>query len=346
MVTDFSTKEKVVGMFGIFMAILLLATTIVIGRGKDWFRPTMTVYATFREGYNLEVNTPVKLYNTNIGKVKHIELAGEKVKVEMNIFKAFSDRMREGSVATVESPTLIGSEFVSIKPGPMDAPPLMDGALILSRAKKSIADILAEFEVEKTAKMVVDAVQGIAETAQQLRQPEGPLMTSLSQIEAITRHLEMVAADLQSGSGTAGSLLKSRELLESVLTQIDRLGPILEDLAAAVHKAPPTIDMVQENLASLQIVGDKTSVGLDQIHRILADVELSVVQLRRTLNNIEAGSAELPDIVRTTREGVQELRDGIESADEIMESVKQNPLIRSNLPVSPSPDATGAGLRP
>jgi len=79
MVTDFSTKEKIVGMFGIFMAILLLATTIVIGRGKDWFRPTMTIYATFREGYNLETNTPVKLYNTDIGKVKHIELAGQKV---------------------------------------------------------------------------------------------------------------------------------------------------------------------------------------------------------------------------------------------------------------------------
>ena len=346
MVTDFSTREKVVGMFGILIAVLLLATTIVIGRGKDWFRPTMTIYVTFREGYNLEVNTPVKLYNTDIGKVKQIDLVGEKVKVELKIFKEFADRMREGSVATVESPTFIGSEFVSIKPGPADAPPLMDGALILSAAKKSLSDFMAEFEVEKTAKMVVDAVQGIAETAQQLRRPEGPLMTALVNIEGATRHLEAITSDLQAGAGTAGSLLKSRELLEAILAKIDRLGDILDELAMAAQKVPPTMDMVQENLTTIQGVGQKASDGLDQINRILADVDTTVASLRNILKNVETGSYDIPEIIGTTQEGIHEIRDGIESADQIMESIKQNPLIRSNLPALPAAGATDAGLRP
>lgn len=346
MVTDFSTREKIVGLFGILIAVLLLATTIVIGRGKDWFRPTMTFYATFSEGYNLEVNTPVKLYNTDIGKVKQIELVGEKVTVALKIFKEFADRMREGSVASVESPTLIGSEFVSIKPGPVDAPPLQDGARILTRAKKSLTDIMAEFEVEKTAKMVVAAVQGIAETAQQLRRPEGPLMTSLANIEGATRHLEKITRDLEAGSGTAGSLLKSRELLEAVLVKIERLGDILDSLAVAAQKVPPTMDMVQENLVTINRVGVKASDGVARLNRILAEIETTVGYLRNTLKNVEAGSYDVPDIVRTTEEGIREIRDGIESADQIMESIKQNPLIRSNLPPQPAPGATDAGIRP
>ncbi|MFH1984212.1 MAG: MlaD family protein [Pseudomonadota bacterium] len=346
MVTDFSSREKIVGLFGILIAILLLATTIVIGRGKDWFRPSMTFYASFTEGYNLEVNTPVKLYNTDIGKVKQIELVGEKVTVELRIFKEFADRMREGSVATVESPTLIGSEFVSIKPGPLDAPPLMDGALILTKAKKSLSDIMAEFEVEKTAKMVVEAIQGIAETAQQLRRPEGPLMTSLAHIEGATRHLEMITGELQAGSGTAGSLLKSRELLEAVLAKVDRLGDILDELMVAARKVPPTMDMVQENLVTIKGVGLKTSDGLDRLNRILVEIDITVGHLRNTLKNVETGSYDIPDIMRTTEEGIQELREGLESADQIMESIKQNPLIRSNLPEQPAPSATDAGIRP
>jgi len=66
----------------------------------------------------------------------------------------------------------------------------MENTEIRTVAKKSLADILEEFEVEKTAKMVVTAIQGISETAQELRAPEGPLMTSLNNIEKMTGHVE------------------------------------------------------------------------------------------------------------------------------------------------------------
>lgn len=346
MVTDFSTREKIVGTFGILMALLLLATTIAIGRGKDWFRPSMIFYSTFSEGYNLEKNTPVKLYNTDVGKVKAIELVGQKVKVELQVFTEFADRMREGTTATVESPTFIGSEFVSLIPGPQEAPLLMDGALIPAKAKKSLSDIMEEFEVEKTAKMVVSAVQGIAETAEALRRPEGPLMTSLENIEAITVHLEQVAGDLQAGAGTAGSLLKSRELIEAVLARIDRLGDVLDELAVAAEKVPPTMDMVQDNLTTVKGAGGKASEVLDRLNRILVDVDATVKHLRNTLKNVEKGSYDVPDIVRNAAAGLDEVRESLDSADEILESVKQNPLIRGNLPETPPPGATGAGIRP
>jgi len=39
---DFSKQEKIVGTFIICMTILLLATVIVIGRGKNWFKHYVT----------------------------------------------------------------------------------------------------------------------------------------------------------------------------------------------------------------------------------------------------------------------------------------------------------------
>ena len=100
------------------------------------------------------------------------------------------------------------------------------------------------------------------------------------------------------------------------------------------------------DMATINRVGVKTSDGIDRLNRILAEIETTVGSLRNTLKNVEAGSYDVPDIVRTTEEGIRELRDGIDSAGQIMESIKQNPLIRSNLPEQPAPGATDAGLRP
>jgi len=59
---------------------------------------------------------------TIIGKVKKITLTDDKVKVEQAILQEYASRIRNDTIAIVESPTFIGSEYVSIKPGAFDAP--------------------------------------------------------------------------------------------------------------------------------------------------------------------------------------------------------------------------------
>ncbi len=43
----FDKKEKAVGLFIICIAMLLLTTVIVIGRGKGWFKTYITYYTIF-----------------------------------------------------------------------------------------------------------------------------------------------------------------------------------------------------------------------------------------------------------------------------------------------------------
>ena len=109
---DFSKKEKIVGTFIISVTVLLLVTVVIIGRGKDWFKKYITYYTVFDEGYNLQPDTAVKLFSANIGKVKDITLVGDKVEVTLKILDDFRSRIRTDSIATVKSPTLIGSEYI------------------------------------------------------------------------------------------------------------------------------------------------------------------------------------------------------------------------------------------
>ena len=118
--------------------------------GKDWFAEEVTFYTEFKESYNLQVNAAVKLFRADIGKVKKISLGEDNVKVQLAILSKYASRIREDAVAVVDSPTLIGSEYISTFPGRSRSPIIPDGGTIPSKEKKSVSDIIKEFEVEKT----------------------------------------------------------------------------------------------------------------------------------------------------------------------------------------------------
>jgi len=328
---DFSKKEKAVGTFVICIIVILLTTVVIIGRGKDWFKTYITYYTTFDESYNLQDNASVKLFKANIGKVKKITLDGNKVKVKLAILEEYSSRIRIDSIALVESPTFIGSEYVSIQPGSPDAPLIPEGGEIQSEAKKKISDFIAEFQIEKTAKMVVQAAQDISEITKIMRDPNGPFFTAVDNINKIISHLEAVARDIKAGKGTVGSLLKSRTLLETIQNDIDKVGAILENIADAAVKAPETMDSVWDNLAKIKKIGNEVLDSISSIKKILKEVE--------------EGSADIPKVTKSTKRGVQEIRDGVENIDKVVRSLQKNILIRSNLPPEPKGKNIDAGLR-
>ena len=172
---EYQRMEKLVGLFVITVLILLVSTVIMIGRGQDWFKKTVNYYTTFNESYNLQPNASVKLYKTDIGKVTRIILMEDGVRVELEILEEYAPRIREDSVASVESPTFIGDEYVSITPGSKKQRVVLEGEKIQSMEKKSLTKVLAEFEIEKTSRMMIQAFQDFSEIITALRNPDGPL---------------------------------------------------------------------------------------------------------------------------------------------------------------------------
>ncbi|MCK4466739.1 MAG: MCE family protein [Desulfobacterales bacterium] len=314
---DFSKKEKTVGTFIICIIVILLTTVVIIGRGKDWFKTYITYYTSFDESYNLTEDAAVKLFKANIGKVKKIILVENRVKVKLAILEEYSSRIRSDSVAIVESPTFIGSEYISIKPGSADSPLIPEGGEINSTAKKSISDLLAEFHVEETAKKVIRMVQDISEITQIMRDPDGPFFTTIDNLNKTIFHLEAITGDIQAGKGTVGSMLKSREVLQIILDDLDKVTQILKSIAEASSKTPEITNKVLDSISSI----------------------------KRILKEVEEGSHDIPEVARSTKRGVNEIREGVENIDKVVESLQKNFLIRPNLPPEPKGKNVDAGLR-
>ena len=157
--------------------------------------------------------------------------------------------------------------------------------------------MLNEFQVEKTIKMVVDAVQEISRIVLLLRDSEGPLFAALDNTNKTLAHIEKITLDISSGKGTLGNIVKSRDLL-------------------------------------------------DHIHQNLDKVEDAVDTLKTILSNIEKGSHDVPKVTQSATKGIHEIRSAVEDIDEVVQSLKQNFLIRSNLPPETKAENVDAGLRP
>ncbi len=301
----------------VIMVILLLTIVVMLGRGKDWFKTYVTYYTVFDEAYNLSKNARVKLFKADIGKVKSVRLERDKVKVELAILKDYAPRIKTDSVAIVESPTFIGSEYVSIKPGTPEASLIPENGTIPSQAKKSLDDVMAEFEVEKTAKMFVKTVQAISEIVEHMRDPEGPLYTSLDSMAEATTHIEAVTREIREGKGSVGRLVHSEELLEKIYEQLNHVNRILTNIGDATKKTPDIVDSVRKSMS--------------MINQILA--------------NIEKGSQDVPTLTKSTKHGISEIRDSLEEVDKVVQSVQKSFLIRPNLPPEPKGENIDAGLR-
>jgi len=310
----FSRMDRVVGIFIIVVLALTVGSVVLIGRGKDWFRPTVTYYAEFKENYNLAPGSPVKLYKADIGKVRSVVLVGDAVRVRLSIFEEYNTRFREDTVVTVESPTLIGSEYVAVRPGKPESRLIEPGGTVKSEEKRTLSEILAEYEVEETARRLTETIRNLADIVDELRDPEGPLFRSLSGIEKNLKNMETVTADLRDGRGTVGQLLRSDELIDRVNGSMERLDNVLQNLEGAAPE-------------------------------VTANLRESMEKIREITDHLEKGSRDVPAVIRTTKRGIQEIRDGVDEINRVVKSLEKNPLIRGNLPPRPEGKDLDAGLR-
>jgi phospholipid/cholesterol/gamma-HCH transport system substrate-binding protein len=313
----FTRREKIVGIFMVVLTAMLLTIVVMLGRGKDWFKTYVIYYTVFQEAYDLSPNAVVKLYKADIGKVKEIMVEENGVKVELAILDDYASRIRADSTAVVASPTFVGSEYVSIKPGGVESPIIPPKGFIPSEKRRSVHDILDEFHVEETAKKLIAAVQDLSEIIAVLKDPEGPFFTALAGLSGTLGYMEMIASDLEKGEGSLGTLLRSEEPLQKLYVEIDKIGKILEEIDRAADKAPGIMD----------------------------DVEDAIAIVKRTLRNMEEGSYDVPRITRSTRDGVREIRDAVEEIDKVVKSAQKSFLVRPNLPAEPEHEAIDMGLR-
>jgi phospholipid/cholesterol/gamma-HCH transport system substrate-binding protein len=310
--------ERMTGAFILLTLIVFLFTVAVVGRGKNWFRKHVVYYTTFEEGYNLVSGSRVTLLGTDIGSVTDVLLTTDnKVKVQVKVLAEYASRIRANSVATVESPTVIGSEYINIRPGTSKAAVIPPEGMIPSKEKKKFTEYLEQYEIGAKLEHLGKILEDLALITDQLKDPKGPFFGTFSNLQQITGTVE-------TGEGSLGRLINSDELYE----HMDTFVATLQETADHLVRAGVNIEKGSEHLEKATREGpemvDKTQELLDRL------LKVQVI--------LEKVMTEVPEISAQAREGMQEV-------NRILDSVKENFLIRPNLPPPPESETHGLEIR-
>ena len=315
---QYSTMERMTGAFILLTLIVFLFTVAVVGRGKNWFRKHVVYYIAFEEGYNLISGSRVKLLGTDIGSVTDVGLSKDnKVKVRVRVLAEYASRIRANSVATVESPTVFGSEYINIRPGTSKAFVIPPEGLIPSKEKKKFTEYLEQYEIGAKLEHIGKILEDLAQITDQLKDPKGPFFGTFGNLQEVT-------GTVKSGEGSLGRLVKSDELYE----HIDTFVATLQETADHLVRAGASIEKGSEHLEKAAREGpkmvDKTQELLDRL------LKVNLI--------LEKVMEEVPEISAQAREGMQEV-------NRILDSVKENFLIRPNLPPPPESETHGLEIR-
>jgi phospholipid/cholesterol/gamma-HCH transport system substrate-binding protein len=223
-----------VGVFVVVGLIAFLGMIYALGARARLFEPRFTVSAEFTEVGGLVEGATVRLAGVQIGRVSGVYLPaqpGGKVRVDMSIAKRYGDRIRQDSVARIETQGLLGDRIIEITVGTATAPPVQPNAVLASRDPFDINRVMGESaQVVKSIGTLADSLRETAQTLNQSRLIDEAVATVQS-ARKITDQVGRVVGEVERGKGWAHALIyeepvalrRVNELVTSTQALIDRV---------------------------------------------------------------------------------------------------------------------------
>ncbi|WPQ61356.1 MlaD family protein [Chitinophaga sancti] len=211
------TSQKVkVGIFTSVTILLLLVGIFLIGRNKNMFRSTITLYGTFKNVGGLQVGNNIRFVGIDVGTVDNIDILSDSTaRVTLIVQKKVQPFIKKGAVASISSDGLMGDKLVAISSGTASNVPVKDGETI---------NAVDPMQFDK----VLDRLSGVAYNA-----------------EVITGQLAGIATQVNQGKGSIGRLLYSDSMANDLEGTVNEAKKTMR----AVHKGS---EGFSENMEALK----------------------------------------------------------------------------------------------
>lgn len=244
-----------VGLFIMVGLVALVGMVYLLGAQARLFEPRYTIHADFTEVGGLADGATVRLAGVQIGRVTAVRLPGEpggQVRVDLTIARRFSDRVRQDSVARIETQGLLGDKLVEITVGTARAPAAAPGDVIASREPFDIGHVMSESG--QIVRSVGTLAESLQTTAQMLNQSR--LIEDAAGAVASARRLTDEA-----GRDVSAATNAAREAAEGLGRVVARLekGPGLAH--TLLYEEPVALQRLNDLLASTQAIVERVDRG-------------------------------------------------------------------------------------
>jgi phospholipid/cholesterol/gamma-HCH transport system substrate-binding protein len=139
------SREIKVGIFTVVGVVLFCLSVILLGGDKFFFQKSYRLKIRLPQATGLGVGSVVSLSGVPVGNVQDIDFVEKSSDVEVTISleQAVQNRVTEGSKASIKTQGALGDKYIFIQPGPIDAQPLREGAILDTDRSPDFLDLIA-----------------------------------------------------------------------------------------------------------------------------------------------------------------------------------------------------------
>jgi len=269
------SERKLAIEVGAFVAVLgglAVLVLMMLGGDRHLFTPRATLHTSFADVQGLRQGAPVWLSGVSIGQVKSVRFGEHhRVEVDLQILARVLPRIREDSVARIDTQGLLGDKLVTVTLGSPESPQVAANGWLRSAPAADFNRLIAQAgEILEQATVVA---KNAATASQALANPE-----TIEKFRNAISSLDSLLGEAQHGRGLVHALFydpRTANSLQQIATRLDHAsGRIDKIVSAADEKMLRNVSLAAERVSAVAGTLDKSSViaHLDRASGDLADV--------------------------------------------------------------------------
>lgn len=244
-----------VGIFIVVALALGMLVIFMIGSEKRIFESHYTIKSTFSDISGLRVGAPVQLAGVGVGVVDAIkfpkDLLNREIIVTLRISQKYKERIREDSVATINTQGLLGDKFIYISIGSLDKEQIPNGGFIQSK------EVVGLFELAEKGGEIISDLQTAAKAASDFF---GGLHDGKQNVQDILTSIKNIVRQAEKGKSLVHALIydpKGQELLEDVADTMHSIKSLVgglepsEDSKKQARSIAKSVNKVAFNLSEI-----------------------------------------------------------------------------------------------
>jgi len=311
--------DQIVGALIIIAVGILVFVIFMLGSSQRWFIRDNDYVTYFNSASGLSQNMPVLYKGFTIGRVKSIKfnLADDRVDVQFSIFKEYTDKVKQGSrIELLSSPisALGGNQFMFYPGKGQEKDPLPSGTLIPP-----------------------------ANSPESMKLPDSHLTTAPPRDDGIGNIITQVGTLLGTINESFGD---------------GRLTAIVDDLKVTIGKVSGDLDIERlmnelvPAIANFRQLSDRIKEPDNSIMSFLnseGDIYGNLVKTldaaSGTLRQLEGTTGDIHSQTPQIAASLDKLLSALKSVNQVLDSVKNNPLLKGGVPEQTETRAGGSSAR-
>ncbi len=284
---NYTTQERVVGIFVLAAMAVILALILVNGRTRHLFERHVVYHAVLKNAQGVTTESVVKVSGIEVGRVSSIDISNDnRVRLTFYVYKRYRKLIRTDSKASLSKLSILGKASIDIEPGSSSAPLLPDGATLTIEEPLSLDELMAELTpVMANVKQIVEGLSVLVRAVN----PDDIRTTSHELAQTMTG-MRAISQQIASGKGAVGKAVFDAQGGKDLVQSLTNLNAMLRNANQRLAEMKPVI----ANATAISADGRNMT---KQLSALTAETTQLVEQMNTAMGTVNVELRQLPELM-------------------------------------------------